>query len=29
MGISIDAYEFEKTKKLHYYTIGGSFTINF
>ena len=29
MGLSIDAYEFEKTKKLHYYTIGGSFTINF
>ena len=29
MQLSIDGLEFEKTKKLHYYTIGGSFTINF
>ena len=29
IGLDIDPWEFEKTKKLHYWTVGGSFTINF
>lgn len=29
IGIDISPLEFEKTTKLHYWTIGGSFTINF
>ena len=29
VGIDISAYEFEKTVKLHYFTLGGSFTVNF
>ena len=29
LNIDINSLDFEKTKKLHYWTIGGSFTINF
>lgn len=29
LGTNFDPYEFEKIVKLHYFTVGGSFTINF
>lgn len=29
VGVDINPLEFEKTKKMHFWTIGGSFAINF